>query len=574
MSDWKYVGPTAVAKLAALVKTALASKADKTNATTSAAGLMSAADKTKLDGIAEGATKITVDSELSTTSTNPVENKAVKGALDAKAEKTALDGKLNVTGGTIFGDLKVKTNAEGTGNIDVDGEIRVKSGTARLRDVYATNTVHSDLMVEAPSFILRAPLSQKSVEVKQDGDAAVKMECFDGTLSKGYARLKIGTPTEDDDATTKAYVDGLAAEHEAITVTSTKVSDLGYDASNGASRYSVTFDASFDSILANLAANKPMKFNITLPDSTGGFPVSFSTGYVSALNDSDYLFTGTILNYPVVLSIGALGSATVELFGAYLPDPNPDDSDDGKSLVVNGHKWVMKKAAAGSNITVDATLSSTSTNPVQNKAVKMAIDAKADKTALDGKMDKAGGTFTGNVYGQYFVGTWLQTTAATDLGRAPGKIAVLDDSGWVYHRTPAELLADIGAATVSAMLDKAYPVGAIYMSVNSANPQNLFGGTWVQIKDRFLLAAGTTYKAGTTGGEAAHALTVDEMPNHQHVLWYPNAGGEQSAAIGYPEAGSKNTWYAEASKTGGAGGGAAHNNMPPYLAVYVWKRTA
>ena len=77
-------------------------------------------------------------------------------------------------------------------------------------------------------------------------DTAVKMECFDGTLSKGYARLKIGTPTEDDDATTKAYVDDLAAEHEAITVTSTKVSDLGYDASNGASRYSVTFDASFD----------------------------------------------------------------------------------------------------------------------------------------------------------------------------------------------------------------------------------------------------------------------------------------------------------------------------------------
>ena len=124
------------------------------------------------------------------------------------------------------------------------------------------------------------------------------------------------------------------------------------------------------------------------------------------------------------------------------------------------------------------------------------------------------------------------------------------------------------------MLDKAYPVGAIYMSVNSTNPKTLFGGTWVQIKDRFLLAAGTIYKAGATGGEATHTLTVDEIPNHQHVLWYPNEGGEQSAAIGYPEAGSKNTWYAEASKTGGAGGGAAHNNMPPYLSVYVWKRTA
>lgn len=200
------------------------------------------------------------------------------------------------------------------------------------------------------------------------------------------------------------------------------------------------------------------------------------------------------------------------------------------------------------------------------------------KSALSGKMDKSGGTFTGNVSGKYFTGTWLQTTEATDLGRVPGKIAVLDESGWVYYRTPTELLADIGASgggvDVSTVLDKVYPVGSIYMSVNSTNPKTLFGGTWVQIKDRFLLAASTTYKAGSTGGEATHTLTVDEIPNHQHVLWYPNAGGEQSAAIGYPEAGSKNTWYAEASKTGGAGGGAAHNNLPPYLAVYVWKRTA
>lgn len=200
------------------------------------------------------------------------------------------------------------------------------------------------------------------------------------------------------------------------------------------------------------------------------------------------------------------------------------------------------------------------------------------KSALSGKMDKAGGTFTGNVSGRYFTGTWLQTTEATDLGRVPGKIAVLDESGWVYYRTPEEIKSDIGASSggtdVSTVLNKVYPVGAIYMSVNSTNPKTLFGGTWVQIKDRFLLAAGTTYKAGATGGEATHTLTVDEIPNHQHVLWYPNEGGEQSAAIGYPEAGSKNTWYAEASKTGGTGGGAAHNNMPPYLTVYIWKRTA
>lgn len=135
--------------------------------------------------------------------------------------------------------------------------------------------------------------------------------------------------------------------YEVITVNSTKVTDLGYDATEGAFKYAVTFDASFDSILANLAANKQMKFNITLPDSTGGLPVSFNTGYVSSLNNAMYEFTGVIANSPAVLSIGGLGSASVYLFAGYVPAPNPDDSDDGKTLVVNKHKWELKTPPSG-----------------------------------------------------------------------------------------------------------------------------------------------------------------------------------------------------------------------------------
>ena len=132
-----------------------------------------------------------------------------------------------------------------------------------------------------------------------------------------------------------------------------------------------------------------------------------------------------------------------------------------------------KVAAAGSNITVDAALSSTSANPVQNKAVKAAIDAKADKTALDAKadktalnakLDKTGGTLTGNLTGKYFCGTWLQSTEASDLGRTPGKIAVLDGSGWVYYRTPAELFGDLGIANAI----KSYVDTAIVAAINSA----------------------------------------------------------------------------------------------------------
>ena len=270
--------------------------------------------------------------------------------------KAALSGKLDKTGGTITGNLKVNGDFEPVKGLTTSGGINAQSVSTPVL------ALHDNGVAGANASINVAGADAVEVTVP-DGDKRAK------------ARVKVGTPTEDDDATTKAYVDGLAAEHEAIIVTSTKVSDLGYDASNGASRYSVTFDASFDSILANLAANKPMKFNITLPDSSTGLPVSFSTGYVSALNNSDYLFTGTILNYPVVLSIGALGSATVELFGAYLPEPNPDDSDDGKVLAVNKHKWEIKAIPAGGGVIVDTEMSSTSTNPVQNKVIKQYVDS-------------------------------------------------------------------------------------------------------------------------------------------------------------------------------------------------------
>lgn len=233
-------------------------------------------------------------------------------------------------------------------------------------------------------------------------------------------------------------------------------------------------------------------------------------------------------------------------------------------LMSASDKTKLNGIATGANkTTVDSALSTTSTNPVQNKAVK---------AALDSKLNTSGGTLTGNLTGQYLTGTWLQTTDVTDLGSTPSKIAVLDGSGWVYYRTPEEIKTDISVDT-KTIIDTIYPVGSIYITLNQTSPSKLFPGTyWKQIKDRFLLSASSTYSGLSVGGEATHTLTRNEIPEHQHIIWYPNAGGEQSAAIGYPEAGSQKTWYAEASKTSSAGGGGAHNNMPPYLAVYMWER--
>ena len=123
---------------------------------------------------------------------------------------------------------------------------------------------------------------------------------------------------------------------------------------------------------------------------------------------------------------------------------------------------------------------------------------------------------------------------------------------------------------------RAYPVGSIYLSVSETSPASMFGGTWERIEDRFLLASGSTYTAGDTGGEATHTLTINEIPSHTHIInaSYANPGSA-SSNNGKLLAGDKNNiWLWEHASTGSAGWDAAHNNMPPYLAVYMWKRVA
>ncbi len=126
--------------------------------------------------------------------------------------------------------------------------------------------------------------------------------------------------------------------------------------------------------------------------------------------------------------------------------------------------------------------------------------------------------------------------------------------------------------SIQPIIDMIYPVGAYFISQESTNPSNYFGGSWEQIKDKFILACGNTYSNGSTGGEATHKLTIDEMPSHKHTLWTSQGGSwaRETACCG-------NT----TDKTAGdynsisyAGGNQAHNNMPPYIAAYVWKRIA
>lgn len=176
---------------------------------------------------------------------------------------------------------------------------------------------------------------------------------------------------------------------------------------------------------------------------------------------------------------------------------------------------------------------------------------------------------------------------------------------------------------VAQLLNIFYPVGSIYTSTKSTSPATLFGGTWVQIKDTFLLTAGDNYSAGSQGGSAththttgSHTLTVAETPAHTHTKGTMNItgswrmiGDSNNAGVDAVASGSgaitpingtgsgsavqasgwtcalgfdlnaANNWTGETSSVGG---GAAHNHgntgttssLPPYKVVYAWERTA
>ena len=129
-----------------------------------------------------------------------------------------------------------------------------------------------------------------------------------------------------------------------------------------------------------------------------------------------------------------------------------------------------------------------------------------------------------------------------------------------YRATPVKM---------QSLLDYIYPVGSVYISWSHVNPGTMFGGTWERISNAFLWACDADGTIGQTGGEKTHTLTVNELPSHSHGSVYSQHADNTKSYAWYTTAGSSVAYGAVET-----GGGAAHNNMPPYVQVSMWRRTS
>lgn len=342
---------------------------------------------------------------------------------------------------------------------------------------------------------------------------------------------------------------------------------------------------------------------VAVPSAATATPSNLGTAAVGT--STKYAKEDHVHNYPDIVHVGSSAPAdtNIELW--------LDNSSGGNSVVssVDGKTGtvtvlpsggttgqVLKKVSgtsydvtwaneSGSVTSVDGKTGVVNVLPVGGAAGKVLKKKTNSDYDVEWSDDSGGVTSVNGMTGDVTV----PTIAVQDNAPSGGELVWIDtdDSG---QSITIPQIDDSSVSTYDTwssqkIRDFIYPIGSIYMSVNSTSPATIFGGTWEQIQDTFLLAAGSTYAAGTTGGAATHAhttgdctLTVNQIPSHRHLI---SANANTSVSGGY-----SGMHYTSASTTNGAsayeGGGKAHNhgntgsssNMPPYLAVYVWKRTA
>lgn len=243
-----------------------------------------------------------------------------------------------------------------------------------------------------------------------------------------------------------------------------------------------------------------------------------------------------------------------------VPETDSDNGNSRESLstLTEAAKSAAERAKQSADTAVEA--------QGKTEAARLAIEG--DSTVI----------FDGNgTYGEMDV----DFVVDTELSEASDN-AIANKTVTIKFNELVNLINKVKSEAVLA----SHPVRSLYWSDDPTEPSILFGGKWERIKDTFLLAAGDKYPAGSTGGEPEHTLTVNEMPSHEHAIRSDDgaktylcctSGSVGTDGPGYSfndsstdqDQNISGAFYATAT-----GGDQPHNNMPPYLANYCWRRIA
>lgn len=265
-------------------------------------------------------------------------------------------------------------------------------------------------------------------------------------------------------------------------------------------------------------------------------------------------------------------------------------TEEIKTEFTAGVKSATEAAAGAANTANKAAETASDASNTANAAAETAMNAaeKAEAAAGGDISEKTVSFEEVETYSKPTSGSKISSIIAnlvmgisqlfSDLANKIDSSRVLSAEEWGAAISERGYLADAKDVkdAIFGIINTIYPIGSVYMSVNPTDPKTLFGiGTWERIQDKFLLAAGSTYSAGSTGGAATVTLTTDQIPSHRHGDIFVDTsrlGWQLSFAKGTSfnglSTGGERNWVG----TGYTGGGKSHNNMPPYLTVYTWKR--
>lgn len=275
--------------------------------------------------------------------------------------------------------------------------------------------------------------------------------------------------------------------------------------------------------------------------------------------------TGTLGKCRAVWSYTSLNGANSCTVKAYLKPAGGGETALSAAMASGTEYWV---ATAAGNLALSVTT---------RYVLRLALTDAFGTVSVTGDLPSAAFAMHLNAAGDGVAfGKACERSNAVEI--AEGRTLYLGDSTLAaYIQAQAKT-----AAVRDWIRDTFFPVGAVYHSYASTSPAALFGGTWTQIQDRFLVGAGSSYAAGAVGGAVTVALTGAHLPASQATPYrstdrFVTMCGTGDTPDGYVTPAASGTlplYWGGNWGTRALGDGAAHENRPPYYAVYIWRRTA